>query len=289
MDIREIERDGVAVAYRVRGAGPDVVLLPAWQLVDSRMWDLQVAALSGSARVITHDARGSGRSGRPRDPAAYAAPELVADALAVLDATGTERAVLVGQSFGGGLALMLAALHPDRVAGLVMVGATVNLGGDADAPIVAAGLRFDEDLGPRTQGWDRYNRHAWGRDFPGFVRWFVDSAAPEPHVAGLREQAVAWGLEQDPTLLATVTAARFAVPPAEQAVLLRALADRITCPAVVVHGDRDAIVPPAWGAALASRLGAEHIVLPGAGHCPHLSYPDAVASAVAGLLQRSPA
>ena len=51
MDIREIERDGVAVAYRVRGAGPDVVLLPAWQLVDSRMWDLQVAALSGSARV----------------------------------------------------------------------------------------------------------------------------------------------------------------------------------------------------------------------------------------------
>ncbi len=77
------------------------------------------------------DPRGNGRSGRPEDPAAYVEDEYAADALAVLDATDTERALLVALSLRGPAALILAAEHPDRVTGLVLVGAALDLGQDA--------------------------------------------------------------------------------------------------------------------------------------------------------------
>lgn len=293
MSARHLDRDGVAVGFATSGradpAAPDVLLLPGWQIVDSRAWDAHAAALAPHARVTTFDARGSGRSGRPRDPRAYAPTEIAADAVAVLDAVGAERAVVVGNSFGGVLGLLLAALHPDRVAALVLVGPTVDVVGDDTAPIGVAMRRFDTDLGPGEQGWARYNRHAWRRDFPGFVRWFVETASPEPQADGRREQIVAWGAAQDPEVLALTVAARTGVSPAEQAARFRALADRVSCPAVVVHGDRDAIVPPAWGAALAERLGATHIPLAGVGHCPHLTVPAALADVVADTLERTPA
>src|SRR5215207_9175650 len=99
------ERDGVRLAYAVYeagpGAGPDaptVVLLPTWQILPSRFWKAQVGYLARHYRVVTFDARGSGRSDRPAEVAAYADEECGADVLTVLDATGTHRAVLVGLS-----------------------------------------------------------------------------------------------------------------------------------------------------------------------------------------------
>ena len=293
MSARHLYRDGVAVGFATSGradpAAPDVLLLPGWQLVDSRVWDAHAAALAPHARVTTFDARGSGRSGRPRTPRAYAPTEIVADAVAVLDAVRADRAVVVGNSFGGVLGLLLAALHPDRVAALVLVGPTVDLLGEGIAPISEAMRRFDDDLGPGEQGWARYNRHAWRRDFPGFLRWFVETASPEPHAAGGREQVIAWGCAQDPEVLAHTVAGRAGGSPAEQAARFRALAGRVRCPAVVVHGERDAIVPPAWGAALAERLGAAHLPLPGIGHCPQLTVPAALADVVVDTLERTPA
>jgi pimeloyl-ACP methyl ester carboxylesterase len=53
--------------------------------------------------------------------------------------------------------------------------------------------------------------------------------------------------------------------------MLRGLASRVACPGVVVSGDRDVIVPPAWRAALARLLGADHAVLSGSRHCPHVT------------------
>lgn len=292
MSVRHLTRDGVTVGFTTSGradaAAPDVLLLPGWQLVDSRAWDGVAAALAPHARVTVFDARGSGRSGRPTDPRAYAPGEIVADAEAVLDAVGAHRAVVVGNSFGGALGLLLAALHPDRVAALVLVGPSVDLCGEGTASISVAARRFDEDLGPGEQGWARYNRHAWRRDFPGFVRWFVETASPEPQADGRREQVIAWGCAQDPDVLALTVAARTGAS-ADQSALLRAMADRVGCPAVVVHGERDAIVPPAWGAALAERLGATHLPLPGIGHCPQLTVPAALADIVADTVERTPA
>ena len=94
-----VEVDGVGIGYEVFGAGDRTLLLtPAWALVTSHFWKFQVPYLARRFRVITFDARGSGRSDRPEDPALYGRDVL--DALAVLDATATERAVVAGLSLG---------------------------------------------------------------------------------------------------------------------------------------------------------------------------------------------
>ena len=79
------------------GAGdPTIVFLPSTPIVHSRQWKAQVPFLSRHYRVVTFDGRGNGRSDRPTDPEAYHDDRIVGDIAAVMDATGTPRAVLVG-------------------------------------------------------------------------------------------------------------------------------------------------------------------------------------------------
>src|SRR5436309_15674226 len=114
------ERDGVGIFYEVYGDGePTLLLLPPWSLVHSRFWKAQIAYLARHFRVVTFDGRGNGRSDRPMGPEAYSADEFAADALAVMDATGTARAVLVSLSRGAERCLLLGADHEDRVEAMV--------------------------------------------------------------------------------------------------------------------------------------------------------------------------
>src|SRR5207244_11547893 len=123
------ERSGGKTFYEVFGQGePTLLLLPAWSIVHSRIWKMQVPYLARHYRVVTFDGRGNGRSGRPVTAASYADDEFVADALAVMDATDTERAVIVGLSMGGRWGLQLAARHPDRVQGAVFIAAATPPG-----------------------------------------------------------------------------------------------------------------------------------------------------------------
>ncbi len=78
-------------------------------------------------RVLTFDGRGNGLSDRPAESSAYDEREFAADALAILDATGTEQATIVSLSLGAQRALLLAAEHPDRVDGLVFLAPTLPL------------------------------------------------------------------------------------------------------------------------------------------------------------------
>src|SRR6266540_6443301 len=88
-----VERDGVRIFYEVYGEGERTVLfLPTWSIIHSRHWKAQIPYFARHHRVLTFDGRGNGKSDRPTDPAAYAETEFAADALAVLDATETERA-----------------------------------------------------------------------------------------------------------------------------------------------------------------------------------------------------
>src|SRR2546421_9895500 len=98
-----VDRDGVKIFYEVFGSGePTVLLLPTWSIVHSRVWKMQVPYLARHARVVTFDGRGNGRSDRPSGAEAYAETEFAADAVAVMDATATERAIIVGESAGAG-------------------------------------------------------------------------------------------------------------------------------------------------------------------------------------------
>ena len=97
-----IERSGVKIHYEVYGdGGPTILLMPTWTIVHKRFWKAQLAYLARHHRVVTYDGPGNGRSDRPLEPVAYDPSEQVAYALAVLDATGTDRAVVVGLSRAG--------------------------------------------------------------------------------------------------------------------------------------------------------------------------------------------
>ena len=94
-----IERDGVQVCWERHGDGdPTLLLLPAWSIVHSRQWKAQVPYLARRYRVLTFDGRGNGRSDRPPMAEAYDDDQYGADALAVLDAVGVDRAVVGGRS-----------------------------------------------------------------------------------------------------------------------------------------------------------------------------------------------
>jgi pimeloyl-ACP methyl ester carboxylesterase/predicted glycosyltransferase len=268
-----IDRDGIRIAYDVCGSGEvTILLLPAWAIADSRLWKANVAHLARHFTVITYDPRGNGRSDRPTDPADQTAGRLVGDAVAVLDACSVDRAVVVGNSFGATLAYLLAASHPERVLGAVMIGATLNLDGRTDDPLSQAMLRFlDEPTG--DCGWSLYNRRNWDRDFAAFVRFFVGEAISEPHSSKHVEDGVSWGLGTDPPALAATVLARGAASAAESAAKLRSVAPAIRCPTLVIHGGADRVAPLHRGETLARLLDAPLVVIEGAGHCPQARHP----------------
>ena len=111
-----VTRDGVNLAYEIYGDAPNTMLfIPPWSIVHSRIYKAQLPYFSERFRCITYDGRGNGKSDRPDDVAAYSLDNYLADALAVMDALHVGQAVLVGLSFGGLLASILAAHHPERV------------------------------------------------------------------------------------------------------------------------------------------------------------------------------
>ena len=124
-----LEREGATVAYEVRGSG-DAVLLCQGAGVAGCGWRPQVEALSDYL-TITFDNRGFGAS-KP-GPKRASIEDLAADALAVLDAVGVERAHVVGHSMGGLVAQAIALAAPGRVRSLSLL-CTVHRGPVASRP-----------------------------------------------------------------------------------------------------------------------------------------------------------
>ena len=116
-----VDRDGFKLHFEVFGEGePTLLLLPTWTIVHARFWKAQVPYLARHFRVVTYDGPGNGRSDRPLEPGPYGCEEQARAADAVLDATGTDRAVLVSLSMGALWALWLMANRPERVLGSVV-------------------------------------------------------------------------------------------------------------------------------------------------------------------------
>jgi pimeloyl-ACP methyl ester carboxylesterase/DNA-binding winged helix-turn-helix (wHTH) protein len=124
--IRYTTSDGLHIAYQVTGEGDiDIVLISGFVSHLDLDWDDPRHAhflerLGSMGRLIRFDKRGTGMSDRPRG-----VPDLehrMHDVLAVMDAVGSDRAVVCGYSEGGPMALMLAAMHPERVHSLVLYG-----------------------------------------------------------------------------------------------------------------------------------------------------------------------
>jgi len=262
-----VERGGVRTFYEVYGDGePTVLLMPTWSIIHSRHWKLQIPYLARYMRVITFDGRGNGGSDRPADPEAYREEEFAADALAVMDATATERAVLVSLSRGAERSMLLAAEHPERVERMAFIAPAVPL---APAEPRAGASRAFQEARETYDGWGKFNRHYWVEHHADFLEFFFTQCLTEPHSTKPHEDTIGWGLETDaPTLVATQLAPRL-----RDEADVRALLSRIDCPILVIHGSDDAVRPWRSGARLAELANGELAVLDGSGHLPHARDP----------------
>jgi 3-oxoadipate enol-lactonase len=247
------------------GDGPVVVLLHAFPL-DSSIFDDLVPLLTGTARVVTIDLPGLGRSPVPRQEPSMDVVALAV--LGVLDGLQVDRAVVLGISTGGYAALQLASQAPERVSALVL-GSTTSKRIEPDVPAerrqvadeVESSLSTEAVAGSADEGLGETARH----DRPELVeRLRRTIAAAEPH-------GVAW--------MARAIAAR-----ADTTDVLRDL-DR---PVVLLFGAEDEATPPECGEQMLDDRGdrpTRLVVLPATGHLTVLEAPHQVADVVADLVR----
>lgn len=286
-----IERDGVRVFYEVYGSGePTILFCPTWTLVQSRVWKMQIPYLARHHRVVVFDPRGNGKSDRPRNVEAYAESAFAQDALDILDATGTERAIVVGLSRGAQRTLLLAAEHPERVAGLVFIGPWFP------ASRSISGLRWRIMANPRmrpllmrkpitTKSWAKFNAVHIRRDYRDFVEWFAEMCTNEPHTTKAFDDVVEWGLETDPETLILTILAEPATPVTRRDQL--ALARRVRCPVLVISGTKDKVTSVADARVLAEATGGRLLAIKGGDHVPEGRHPVEVNLAIRDFVDPS--
>ena len=122
-----VENDGARIWYAVYGVGSPVILLHGG-LGHSGNWGYQVPALvENGYRAVVIDSRGHGRS--TRDEKTYSYELMASDVLAVMDSLNIEKPALVGWSDGACISAILAALHPERVAGVFFFACNMDASG----------------------------------------------------------------------------------------------------------------------------------------------------------------
>jgi pimeloyl-ACP methyl ester carboxylesterase len=264
-----VERDGVRVFYEVYGDAPTTFLLfPTSPISHSRLWKAQIPYLSRYFRVVVFDPRGNGRSDRPDTAEAYSYWEVMKDGRAILEATGTDAAVLGGLCDGGGYALMLAASDPAVALGVAAISPCV--------PRLTPGhpnyRRFPSTEPLDTdEGWAKWNVHYWRRDFQGFLEFFFSQQLPEPHSTKQIEDCVRWGL--DGGVESLILADEEAPAPFASEEEARDLVARVRCPVLVVHGELDNCQTRDRALAVAELTGGTFVALEDAGHIPTARHP----------------
>jgi pimeloyl-ACP methyl ester carboxylesterase len=255
--------DGIHLGFDVYGSGdPTVVLMPSAPIIHSRQWKGQVPYLSRYYRVVTYDGRGNGRSDRPVVPEAYHDDRFVGDLETIMDATDTDRAVLVGLCIDSvWRSIRFAASNPDRVAGIVAFGIGVPRIAPAQPHYVASSATFDDAL-PTTEGWAKMNRHHWLRDYADFAEFFFTEITSEPHSTKAIEDAVGWALDGSVEAMLAEGGATF--PFDLEAV--EAICRSVRCPMLLVHGSEDTCQSPARAHRLAELTGAPLVIIEGADH-----------------------
>jgi 3-oxoadipate enol-lactonase len=261
--------NGVDLFERVSGPadGVPVVLLHGFPL-GLEMWEPQFAALEGKYRVLAYDARGHGKSGTGEGPWAF--EDFVDDLLGVLDVSGIDRAVLVGLSMGGYVALRFAEREAARVRALVLADTKSDADGDAAKLKRAGALRLLRAGGAK--------------------------AFAESNVRSLLAHETQKGR---PELVEKVRAMIEACPAVGIGGTLVAMAgrtdttgslERIAVPTLVLVGEKDGLTPPSDSRALATRIpGASYMEIPGAGHLSNLENPGAFNPALLEFLAALPA
>ncbi len=262
--LQTVTLHGHEVSYRMGGDGPAVLLIHG-MAGSSRTWkDVTDLLVRDGHTVVAPDLLGHGLSAKPMgDYSLGAFASGLRDLLGVLK---VERATIVGQSLGGGVAMQLAYQHPELVERLVLVGSG-GLGREVSWMLRALTLPGAELVMPLL--------------FPSFVRDRGNAVSRILHDRGLRAPHVAemWrayaslaGAENRGAFLRTL---RAVVDPGGQTV---SALDRLylasAVPTLIVWGDQDPIIPLDHGRAAHEAIaGSRFEVLEGCGHFPHVEDP----------------
>jgi 3-oxoadipate enol-lactonase len=256
--------NGVTISYSDTGGDGEPVVFSHGYLMDSAMFDPQVAALAPEYRVITWDQRAFGGS---RASGQFSYWDSARDVLGLLDHLGIERAVLGGMSQGGFVSLRAALIAPERVRGLVLIDSQA---GQEDPAIAPAYEQLEQT-------------------------WLEQGPAPVQDIVA----AIILGPPDGPVDYAPWFAKWAAADREELRLAFRCLMDRddltgrlgeIGCPALIVHGTADAAIPVAKAEVVHAGLaGAADIVLvDGGSHAANLSHPDQVNVALLEFLRSLP-
>jgi 3-oxoadipate enol-lactonase len=252
------------IHHRLDGNASAPVLMLSHSLgADLTMWDAQVAAFSGSIRVLRFDTRGHG--GSPVVPGGCNIAALAGDALGLLDRLGIARVHFCGLSLGGMIGIWLAAHAPERIDRLVLANTAALLGPPSNwdsriAAVRAGGMAAIADT--------------------VISRWFT------PEFSRREPQAVA---KIRTTILATPPEGYAACAAAVRDMDQRESLAAIRAPTLVIAGTHDPATPPALSHALADAIvGARYTELDAA----HLSNVEAAgafnAAVLDFLLSRNP-
>lgn len=242
---------GGHLAYQVHGVhGPDILVMPGFVSSVERLWELPacrtfLATLMTLGRLVLFDPRGIGLSDRASPPDPDATAE---DIDTVLRAVGSRRAILFGASQCGAACIQFATEHPNRVAGLILMGALAKGCQAADYPYALTGRQFDS--------WREQLVAGWGG--PLGIETFGPSLADNPHArawwAGLLRAASSPG-----ALKAVLNWVRDAD--------VRALLPRVSVPTLVMHRRHDRAVRIDAGRYIAERIpGARWVEFDGRDH-----------------------
>jgi class 3 adenylate cyclase/pimeloyl-ACP methyl ester carboxylesterase len=250
--------DGIHIAYQVVGDSDiDLVLSLGFVSHLEHLWEEPALArflrrLASFTRLIIFDRRGTGMSDRPPGGGAPLLEDRVNDIAAVMDAVGSERAVMMGNSETGAVALLFAATHPKRTRAVVGYGTYGAGGGDTEPTYPWVPDPEDEE------SYDEIAR-MWGRGLL-FLDDFAGDAANDPHY---RE----WFAKLE--RLSASPGAAVALAKVSAGTDVRDVLPTISVPTLILHKRNDAVIPLEEGKYIADRVpGAKFVELPGSGHWP---------------------
>ena len=265
--------NGTTLRYETFGEGPVCLVMAGWPGADHTYLRPGLDRLGRRLQLVYYDHRCHGRSGRP----AYdtiTMEQLADDAAALAEEVGAETPWVLGHFHGASVAQELALRHPERVRGLILVGATPGeLGSDES-------LLDDFDAPPLPVEVDVLQRVPPATDDE--LAATLGALAPHllPQGAGIDPEAVFAGATFDAR-----AAGRWM-----QALGWWSAVDRLAqldAPALLLVGSGDLLCPPAQSRRIRRRLAAaELVVLEGSGHLPWLDQPAAFVAAVEGWLDR---
>lgn len=276
MELRRVTIHGDEIAYRQAGEGPVVVLIHG-MAGSSSTWRDVMPDLAADHTVVAPDLLGSGRSSKPAtgDYSLGAAATLLRDLMVAL---GIERATIVGQSLGGGIAMQFAYQYPERCERLVLVGSG-GLGREVSPFVRLFAFPGSEYLLPLV--FTSVARDA-GRWVAGSLERI--GLRTDPQLTEVRHTCEA--LTDSETRAAFIRTLRAVVGTQGQQV---SAAERLHLtegmPTLIVWGDRDPIIPVKHGYAAHEAMPNSRLeIFEGVGHFPHCEAPARFAGVLRGFI-----